>query len=135
MRSLVFQSIVAGLLFGTWPLIMNKSKLSGSISPAIFTLVAFMTVLPFAIRNTQNSPADASWKVAVVAGIVGGIALILFNGMLAKATREQVSSLFVLAIVTQTVMPAAYQVYVTKTLPLGKGLGFLAALVAAILLA
>jgi len=54
--------------------------------------------------------------------------------MLAGATRETVTNLFITAIVVQVVVPAAYNMAVTGDLSLRKLLGFAAALATAWLL-
>ena len=134
MNKLQIFSVLAGICFGIWPLFMNRSGLTGNVSSAAFCLVALIGVLPFAIKSGSNSLATASWLMVVLAGLFGALGLLFFNGMLAKASMKTVGSLFVLMTVVQIAIPAIYQVIITGRLPLGKLTGFIAAVIAALLL-
>jgi hypothetical protein len=133
MNSLQIKAAMAGIFFGLWPLFMNRSKLSGNVSSALFSLIVFVCVLPFAIGGLK-SVAGMDWKMAAAAGIAGAIGVMCFNGMLAKATKEDVGMLFVIMIVVQTTIPAAYSIYMNGSMSPTKGIGFVLAFVAAILL-
>ncbi len=54
MGELQFKAIVAGVFFGIWPLLMNKSGLSGNVSSAVFGLGVLMIVAPFAFYELRN---------------------------------------------------------------------------------
>lgn len=134
MNELQVRAILAGLFFGIWPLIMNRSRLNGNVSSAVFAFGAFLMVAPFALRSIDKSLViSADWKMAAFAAICGGLGLLAFNGMLAKATSEKVSALFVLMIVVQIAIPAVYQVVITRSITPMKLLGFVAAAVSAFL--
>lgn len=133
--SLELKAVLAGLFFGIWPLLMNRSDLSGNVSSAFFGLFALIGVLPFAIyANGGLALPAANWTMVIWAGVFGAMGLLAFNGMLAGATPKTVSTLFVLMTVVQVVVAAGYQVVVTRQLSADKGLGYVAAGVAAYLL-
>jgi hypothetical protein len=135
MSDLYMKAVLAGLFFGIWPLLMNKSRLGGNISSVAFCVGVFIVVSPFAIRSfNQSALSNIDWKMVVAAVICGGIGLLSFNGMLAKAILKNVSSLFVVALVVQIAVPALYQVYLTRGISPTKGLGFAAAAISAFLL-
>ena len=134
MNDLQIKAMLAGLAFGIWPLVMNKSGLNGNVSSAAFTLVALAGVLPFALKSMGGSLAGANWILVIIAGLIGACGLLLFNGMLAGATPKNVGTLFVAMIVVQTAIPALYQVGNDGHLSVQKAVGFVAAFVAAVLL-
>ncbi|MGE5297781.1 MAG: hypothetical protein ACM3KM_01310 [Acidobacteriaceae bacterium] len=111
---------------------MNRSGLPGSVSSAVFSGVVFLFVVPFALKGGVAT-LDANWVMAIGAGVVAAVGVLQFNGMLAKAIPQNVGTLFVLMIVVQVAIPAIYQVVMTG-LTVTKAAGFLAAIVAAILL-
>jgi hypothetical protein len=57
-----------------------------------------------------------------------------FNGMLAKATPQNVSTLFVMMIIVQTSLPAIYNVVMNGGMTAIKGVGFVLVIIAAVLL-
>ena len=134
MDSLQARALIAGVFFGIWPLLMRRSGLSGNFASMIFTVGILICVTPFAIGNVGNL-ARVNWIMAIGASATSAIGLLLFNGMLAKSTAENVSSLFVLMILTQTSIPAIYNIIVSGKLTAIKGFGFLFAIIAGILLA
>jgi hypothetical protein len=104
------QAIFAGVLFGLWPLFMNRSGLEGNVSSTVFGIAVLVGVAPFALNTGFGSLANANWLMIVLAGVTGALGLLSFNGMLAKATAETVGVMFVLMIVTQTMIPAIYHI-------------------------
>ena len=133
MTDLQWKATLAGLCFGIWPLLMNRSGLSGNVSSLVFVIGAGMILLPFAAGNLRNG-VHPVWIPMILACLFSAVGLLSFNGMLAKATQQEVSSLFIMMIVVQTTVPAIYHVAVNGGLSLQKALGFAAAFLAAILL-
>ena len=133
MESLEIRSVAAGILFGIWPLFMNRSGLTGSIGTFVFAAVVLLCVFPFAVSGLNNI-GNAHWIWAVTAGIFGALGLLAFNSILAKATPQTVGTFFVLMIVIQVVVPAVYQAIMSGGLAFSKIVGFVLAAVAAILL-
>jgi len=132
MTELQTKAILAGLFFGVWPLLMNRSGLTGNVSSAVFSGVVFLGVLPLALYNLNTtSLMQANWKFALLAGIAGTIGILAFNGGLAKSTPETVSTFLVLMIVVQVVVPAVYQVILNGGINSAKLIGFVSASVAA----
>lgn len=133
MNKLQIQAALAGVFFGLWPLFMNRSKLEGNVSSAIFSLLVFIFVLPFALGRLKTLP-EADWTMVVLAGIFGAIGVMCFNGMLSKASTSDVSMLFVIMILVQTAVTSAYYVIMNQGIHIYKMLGFVLAMVAAVLL-
>lgn len=133
MDSLQVKALLAGLFFGLWPLLMNKSGLSGNVSAMAFSGLVLVFVTPFAIGDIGHM-MNIRWMMVVGAGLFGAVGVMCFNGMLAKATPQSVSTLFVLMIVVQTAVPAIYQAIINGGVSLTKGVGFALAAIAAVLL-
>lgn len=133
MESLEIKSVAAGILFGIWPLFMNRSGLAGNLGTFVFASVVLLCVLPFAAGSLSNI-GNAHWVYAIVAGIFGALGLLAFNSMLSKTTPQNVGILIVLMIVVQTVVPAVYQAIMNGGLPFSKIIGLVLAAVSAVLL-
>jgi uncharacterized membrane protein len=133
MDNLRLSAVLAGVFFGVWPLLMNRSGLSGIMSSTVFTAIVLVCLSPFALSSVGQI-SDANWTMAISAGVVGAFGLYFFNGMLTTATPQQVGSLFVLMIVVQTAIPAMYQVVMTGELTTTRAIGFVLAFVSAVLL-
>ncbi len=132
MDNLYVKAVLAGLLFGVWPLFINKSGLNGNVVSFIISSIVLLSAFPFAFGGMGNI-SGTNWVVLIGAGILGATGMLLFNGMLAKATPQNVSSLFVLMLVVQIIPPAVYQVTIGGMTAM-KGFGFAFAMIAAILL-
>lgn len=133
MNELQLKALFAGLFFGLWPLLMNKSGLSGNVSAMAFSGLVLIFVSPFAIGELGHV-SNIKWMMVIFAGLFGAIGVLCFNGMLAKATTQSVGTLFVLMIVVQTAVPAIYQGFINGGISLTKGIGFALAAIAAVLL-
>lgn len=133
MDNLQFKALLAGLFFGIWPLMMNRSGLTGNVSAVVMTSVSLMCVAPFALGSMSNF-AGVNWIMGVGAGVVAALGIMSFNGMLAKATPQTVSTLFVLMIVVQTAVPAIYNIAMNGGMSASRAIGFALAIVSAILL-
>jgi drug/metabolite transporter (DMT)-like permease len=130
---LILKMMVAGVLFGAWPLLMNRSGLSGATATAVLGIIMFLLALPVALQ-AGIPPAGRNWWLAIAAGFCIGLAFLAFNSGLAKATPEIVGQLVIFMVVVQMVVPAAHQAAVNGHLTVKSALGFVAAAIAAILL-
>lgn len=133
MNDSTLKMVLSGILFGLWPLLMNKSNLNSATSVAFFAIMVALIVLPFGIYNGLTI-SGSKWWFAVLAGCSGALGLIAFNSVLSKVTKEEVGQLFILMVVVQVSIPAIYHVYTNGGLTLKTAGGFAAAVVAAFLL-
>jgi hypothetical protein len=129
------RAILTGIFFGIWPLLMNRSGLSGNVASLVLVVVMLGCILPFSIGNLGSiiSP-DIKWTFAIGASFFGATGILLLNNILAMATPQRVSLLLVLTFVLQMVVPAVYHIIVTSGVTVTKGAGFAFAIAAAILL-
>ncbi|HLD06037.1 MAG TPA: hypothetical protein VJC16_00700 [Candidatus Nanoarchaeia archaeon] len=97
-------AVLAGIFFGLWPLIMNRSGLNLITSSAVFYSVGLLVVMPFALRGA--SFAGGNGTVAAAAGLAGVLGLLAFNAMLAKTAPQQAAMMFMVMIVVQIAVPA-----------------------------
>ena len=68
MENLKLQAVIAGVFFGIWPLLMNRSGLNGNFSSFVFTAVILVCIAPFAIGHAGNL-SQANWFMVVGAGV------------------------------------------------------------------
>ena len=111
MRDLYFYSISSGVLFGIWPLLMNKSGLDGFASAAILGGISFITMLPVAFASGQMQQVSITPQLGfvLVSGIMSGVGVLLFNTMLAKVSTREVGAMILIMIMVQISIPAIYQ--------------------------
>lgn len=115
--SLQMKAVLAGVFFGIWPLLMNRSGLTGNVSSACFSAVTLMFVLPFALSSSGFAIPTANWTMVAAAGFIGALGLLSFNGMLAGASLQEVGTLFVLMTVVQITVAAFYQTIMAGGIP------------------
>jgi hypothetical protein len=132
---LAIKTLLAGILFGIWPLLLNRSGMTGTVSTLVFTSVVFAITLVTALSSDTSSLYTGNLQIVILAGVCGAIALLSFNSVLAKATRQQVPSLFLTMILVQISVPVVYDFLVNHEFHPTKIAGILAAVLAAILLA
>ena len=126
-------AVFAGICFGIWPIILRKSGLSGNLSSVIFSATTTLFVTLLSLKG-WGSTANANWGIILTSGILSALGIICFNGMLAKATDEAAGTLFVTMILVQTTIPAFYDTCVNGGISFTKMLGFVLAVLSAILL-
>lgn len=131
-------TLVAGLLFGLWPFLMNRSGLNGSISASVFALTVAVFVVPFGLHQITTSGMPATTPLgmsyAIGAGIIGGIGMLIFNWVLANTPTTQTAITFMLIVLVQTAVSAAYQLVIAREMTLDKAIGFVFAIIAGVLL-
>ena len=131
MTELQIRAVVAGVFFGIWPLLMNRSGLSGNLSAVVFDIVSLLFIFPFAALSfSQFNFAQVNWPFIICAGVAGGIGILNFNGGLAIVSKENVSTFFVLMMVVQVAVPSVYQFF-NGEVSSSKLLGFVLAVGAA----
>lgn len=130
------KAVIAGLCFGAWPLLMNRSGLSGTLGAGFIAGFTILFISPLVLRSVFGGDhmANANWWFAIGASIASAVGMVVFNSMLSKASTTNVSMLFTVVIVLQTVTAAAYQAVVSGSLAPMKAGGFILALLGAVLL-
>lgn len=134
MNELQIRAVIAGVCFGAWPILMNRSHLNGHVSPALIGLILFVGSLPLAILNFNKVTTDTNWILAISAAVIILLGNFPFATMLDKAPRPIVSSLIVLMVVTQIAVPALYQIFLTRKITLYQMAGFATAIATAFFL-
>ena len=133
--SLPVRAVFAGVLFGAWPLLMNRSGLSGNVSSLVLAMVMFWCFLPFSVSGIgEIFASDTRLVFAVVASVLGGIGILILNNIIAKTTPQTISPLLVLLFVAQIAVPSIYHIIMAGGLTATKGVGVVFAIIAVILL-
>ena len=133
MNELLCKAVLAGVMFGCWPLFISKSGLSGSSVTLFGGIVTFMFVAPFALMN-GISLSGSRWWIIIITGIMAGIGCLAFNDMMVKAKPASGPLFFIIMLVVQTMMPAVYHIVINQQFSIKTIAGFIAAIVACILL-
>ena len=111
MNVLVY-TILTGIFWGAWPIIMGKSGVSGFVSATIFAGTALvMVVVPGLITGQlQKTEMNILLFVAILAGLIGGAGLICFTTMLSKASgAAQIATMIMIMLMFQIAIPAIYK--------------------------
>lgn len=127
------QAVLAGLMFGIYPLLLNKSKLGGNIMAAVFTFAVFMFIFPFATGQIKNL-AGADWRMLLGSAAVSAIGMMCMTSYLASSSQSSVGLLVILMVVIQAIVTACYQIAMDRGVSLAKVVGFGCATAAIILL-
>jgi len=133
MNELTVKAIVAGIFFGMWPLVMNRSHLNGSFSTLVMSGVVFLATSPFAFSNSGNLQ-NANWYFAIGAGALAAIGIMSFNGMLAGAPVKDVGTLIAVSIIAQMALVAVYHAIVNHGISPMKISGLVLAAIAAVMI-
>ncbi len=117
MDKLQVKAAIAGICFGLYPLLLSRSRLPGNISCAVFTLIVFICVSPFAVGEISNL-RQTRWVMLIGSGIASSIGMLAMTGFLSRTPAGSVGLLIVLMTVTQTIVTATYQVVMDKGISL-----------------
>lgn len=133
MSDTVWKVLVSGVLFGAWPILMNRSGLSGNSSACVFMGLCALIVVPITLAAGITFKNANLWY-AVAAALAGSFGVIAFNDALAEATPQSVGTLFIVMIIVQTAIPAIYHVVMNGEITLRTAAGFGTAMITAVLL-
>lgn len=132
MSSGLLLTIIAGLLFGVWPIFMNMSRMSGTNAAAAFTIVCFCVVMPVAVYNGITI-SGARLGFAIAAGVTAGVALIMFNYVLASTPPQDLAPLFVVLLVAQLVASVVHYLMENGSMTPMKTIGLVLVITGAVL--
>jgi hypothetical protein len=127
------KTVIAGVLFGMWPLLMSRSGLTAMPSAAVFAVAQACILLPLGVY-AGISFSQANWVAATLAAVIGSMGLLTFTDVVLKTPKAEIGRLFIIMLVVQTAVPTIYHIAVSGGLTLKHALGILAALCAIILL-
>lgn len=137
MKDVHFYAIVAGLFFGAWPLLMNRSGVTGFASATLLVGITLIFVLPVALWSgeIQKVSIAPTLYFALAASVCGALGILFFNTMLAKVSPKEVGMMFLLMLVVQITVPATYHMIMSGDYSPRKLGGIAGAFVVAYLLA
>ncbi len=135
MNKPILLTLVAGALFGVWPLIMNKSGFNGYMAAVVFgSCVAFAGFV--AQMVFQSDPTHPIFmRRAVLAGIIGAVGTLCYTAAFSQPGKIDLATLVVLQVVMQVMVPAIYQAISTKSMSINTLIGFGLALSGTLVLA
>ncbi len=98
--------VIAGLCFGTWPLIMKSSGLSAIMAAFVLTVVSLLVYLPFLKGEfDQVALLKTGIILAVVSGLLNGIGTIAFQKMIGGKDFD-ITQVVLMVIIIQIVITA-----------------------------
>ncbi|MES3031129.1 MAG: hypothetical protein V4697_01810 [Patescibacteria group bacterium] len=133
MKNLYVLTVIAGLSFGIWPLVMNRSGLHGNIASIVLATSTMLCVLPFSFGKL-GALGQTNWWLAITAGIMSAIGITAFNSMLSRVNQVDVSTFLALMVLVQVSCPVIHQLIAGDGFSVVKGCGFALAAIAALLL-
>lgn len=134
---MVLRMILTGALFACWPLMLNRSGLTGTVSTTFFIAVVFAIVATVTVMSHPTVAGAASywWAWVLVAGCFSAGGMLLLGSTLSKVTPAALGQLTVILTVSQIAVSAMYGVAMSGWHVAPKtALGFVAAITAAVLL-
>ena len=71
--------VVSGILFGSWPLLFQRSGMKANVFTALAVIITFFCTIPFCFREVDKLPPE-SWNTTILAilGIIFVIGIVLF---------------------------------------------------------
>ena len=130
--------LIAGLGAGAWPLVMQRSGLSGPMVAVVYSLCSLAAALVLLLLSSAGKVASASqspsWLPAIIAGLLAAMALLLLSTVVAKVTADKLSLLYIVMLLVQISVPILISIVVNRGVSLKQGFGLAAALLAALLL-
>jgi hypothetical protein len=133
MRELFMRMVLAGLLFGATPILVNRSGLTGTTATLIGFGIAFFVMIPVAMHKGVTI-SGAHWWFMIAAAFTSIGASLLFNVALVEISPKIVGRISLIVLLMETAVFAAYQMYMNGQLSLRVAAGFAAAAIATVLL-
>ncbi len=121
--------LISGLFLTHWPMVANRSGLSGPLSVAAFATFCALGLLVAAIFVDKSTLYTASWGYSIGAGLLGSVGLILLGYVVGNATPAEMSKNMIPFLLIQLLPPAAYNIYLSGQFTRDKAIGFAAAVV------
>ena len=134
MSGLYVRAVLAGAVFGAWPLVMRYSGLSGNAAAIAYASFSLACMIVYVVATGGMDIATAGWIYAVGAGALGAVGLLLFGNGLMQAPKTVVPYFIVTMVCMQIAVPALYQLVVNQEISARKLFGFGAAMLAVYLL-
>lgn len=127
------RAVLAGVFFGLYPLLLNRSNLPGNLTGMMFSFFVAVFILPFALGEAPKL-ATANWLMLISAGAISAIAMMCMTNFLTNNTEEKIGLLIILMIVTQATVTAIFQIIMDKGVSATRLSGFALAIMAVYLL-
>ena len=138
LRNVYVEVIIAGIAAGAWPLVMQKSGLIGAPIAVVYSLVSLIAAVCLLVAtggiqiNVQSNTVQ--WGIALGAGLLAALSLLFLSDVVGRTSPTNLSTLYVLLLIAQISVPAIFYAVINHGVNLKQGIGFIAAIVAALLL-
>ena len=120
------QAGTVGIFFGSWPLIANVTGLKGNASVFYYGLVGLLISLPITWKDLPTI-GQARWGLGIIAGSVAVCGSLLFNDLISKVPKHEISTLIVVALITNAIIQGINHAVRNGGLSADRGWGFVLA--------
>src|SRR4051812_33249606 len=117
------QAGAVGIFFGSWPLIANVTGLKGNVSVFYYGFVGLLFSIPIA-WNDLPTIGRARWGLGILAGGIAVCGSLLFNDLLSKVPKQEISILIVIALITNAIIQGINHAVRNGGLTMERGWGF-----------
>lgn len=120
------QSILVGILFGIWPLFMNRSGLGPHVSMLLYCVAGCAVVALGMIvsKSPFTIGSSVQWTMFLAASAIGGIGLFLFGGIIANSAPSELTRQMAIVTVLSILTPFLYYMWNGAEVDIKKVLGF-----------
>jgi len=133
-KTLIF-ALTAGLSFGIWPIIMQRSGLNGYMQAFIFSVtLMLMTSVP--AMTDYGEVKSVKWSLAIIASVIAGFGTMFYTSSIARAfSMKQSLAMVILAqILVQTMVPVIIEAVQTKSIGMQRVIGCMLAITSLVFL-
>ena len=123
-------SVLTGLLFGIWPLIIRATNISPMWTAATITIGSVIMIIPAILLYEPHVPTAKTLLVGIIAGVISGLGLIEYGKLLTTPEWKVTVTVPIALVVTPIVLVVGGWMFfhesITPTKACGSMLGILA---------
>lgn len=127
-------ALIAGVAFGFWPLLMNRSGLGGVAVPLLVSSTTMIISGCLVFFNGLGSLEKTDWRIALFAAVLGSSGMAIFCKMTMNAKPEQIGLLYVVVCLAQICVPVLWHLMSAGQIDATKAVGLACAVISVILL-
>jgi drug/metabolite transporter (DMT)-like permease len=126
MKNLQILAAIAGICFGLWPIVANKSGVKPYGAALIISAVGFIFIIPMCMMTGGiQSIKMGNWKMLILAGVISTVGFLCINESMSKVDVKRVSELIMILLLVDAVVQGGNHLLTNGGLSLSKLAGFL----------
>ena len=100
---------LAGICFGFWPMLQNRSGVDGSWATAVMAGIAIVAMIPSMATQGLPSTTTGGWTLLSTAGFIQAIGIFAMASLAIKVPGAELPKFLMIAYVIQACVPPAIQ--------------------------